>query len=946
MRFPVHDRPKKPRQRRLFLAELSIFPVILIIFVVKLANYFGIEAFRLDSLSNALSTSINKQIEYVTQSHYLGRCPDSQIKIIIRHSYVCRDNVGVTDDVRIFDTYDKLPDNREFIYGEVTRGDPARAQLLIEENRYDFGRTTPAKITQTHWNEDPYNDRYWRFNYYGLQILNDIVTKYEQTKDPRYKQKAQSLIESFATVGINAPHSWDDYHAVAFRSMSLVNYWWKMREMNALDITTSTHILRLLTLQGQFLADRNHFEAANNHGVNEAAALLLIANSFPTLKQSAEWKTLSLQRIDDTLNDLIDSDGVLIENSPFYHFYILRKYWNIYTYTTAQRISVTPLLKQKLDKMVRYATYILQPNLHPPTIGASLDAEIFYNDEYEAIAREYPAFKHVLTRGKYGATPPNRTVAFMEAGQAILRNSFTGNFNDHVQAILQAGDYRSDHSHLDALSLTLSSGSDRLLVDAGLYAYESSDVSDYFQGTLGHNTVVVDGKNQRPGNATIISVAEHDNYTTASAVHELYTGVTHNRSVSMIGSSTFIIYDTLSSKSRHTYTQIFHFDPNISVSKTAGHANSITGRVKGSGKTFTIKQLGAINDTTLIQSSKKGAVGGYCATEYAKLLLCPQVNFTAAGDTIRFVTVVELKNDSQQYTLTDNSLAVATRNKREYTFRFTETSGESPSMTKAKTSPVPASPAPPPVGIVIKNADSTATYIQESLGRRRYPAIVSVPARQLAQHYADTLSRSELQRLQRDSGWEIVNQGFSINDDLSAMLSESRPDDYAADIIRGAHAYREMSLTPSSLWFAQSAGTLSPQASRVASDYYPLVLPLDETSTPDASPQVVAVNVTGNTTVELLKQKIEAAAAQKQTLLLIFTRFSRGAEEQGFSLANFEQLLQYMDTRSIKPATLTGIAHSLGYKAETDTAIQPGRPLKVTLESKATNHQAWYEFWH
>jgi hypothetical protein len=53
-----------------------------------------------------------------------------------------------------------------------------------------------------------------------------------------------------------------------------------------------------------------------------------------------------------------------------------------------------------------------------------------------------------------------------------------------------------------------------------------------------------------------------------------------------------------------------------------------------------------------------------------------------------------------------------------------------------------------------------------------------------------------------------------------------------------------------------------------------------------------------------------------------------------------------MNTRGIKPATLTDIAHSLGYKQEADAVIQPGSPRSIALQTKVVNRQAWYEFWH
>ena len=100
----------------------------------------------------------------------------------------------------------------------------------------------------------------------------------------------------------------------------------------------SNAILGELEKTGQYLADPNHYQQEDNHCVNEAAALYELAVAFPTMPHAHEWLALADRAVSVAAERLIDTDGQLIENSPYYDFYVLEKYWQIYNYSIAQGI--------------------------------------------------------------------------------------------------------------------------------------------------------------------------------------------------------------------------------------------------------------------------------------------------------------------------------------------------------------------------------------------------------------------------------------------------------------------------------------------------------------------------------------------------------------------------------------------------------------------------------
>lgn len=935
----------KDYSKVLVALEATIFVAALLIYGLKLANYFGIEGVQSSTVTQGVASVFEKPIQVVKNSKYTRRCPKTMKKIEVNWSYVCREETEPNAYVVIFDTYDKLGNGREKIYAEAVDGDLAVAKLMLEQNKYDFQRNEPTTIVNPQWNEDPYSDRYWRFNYYGLSIINDLLYANKETGDPRYIDKANEIIRDFAHTGTQVPHAWDDDHAVAFRSITLVNYWWQTRERDLLDIQVSNTILALLEQHGDFLADRSHYEASNNHGINEIAALYVLSNAFPTLPRAQEWRLLSEQRLESNLQDLVDTDGALIENSPFYHFYAMRKYWNIYTYAQQHNLPITPLLKQKIDKMVEYATYILQPNSHPPTIGASLDSQIYYNDDYREMAQSYPELKYVLTQGEYGKKPAKRNVFYADMGQAIMRSDFGRDFTQQTHVIFQAADFRSAHSHLDALSLTVTEGNQRLLVDPGLYAYEPSAVTDYFQGTSAHNTVMVDGKNQHKGPAELMSYAEGSDFATATGAHELYEGVTHSRSVSYVDKKTIVVIDNLVSESDHTYTQLFHFAPGAQV--RSENSGVVRATYPGRKQPVTIRQILPVHDATeLVTDRQEAPVGGLCSDEYKTLLTCTQVNFEKTGKSATFVTVIELDTQTRAYTLNnDGALTLAVASK-DFVLKTRPVERRESVLTSASPVGLAANaPIQPNVAFIMKNGNMTMDYILPVLQRYGHKASVTIPTEQIAQNYPSIVTTAELKKLQQVYGWDLISQPFNSDRDLSQSVKPSDIVDYEEAIIRESAMFQGKQLVTSPNWFYHSSAALSPEMREIAKKYYTFGLSgiRGVESLPGADSLVLKTFSVGDaTTLPVIQAAVDSAVANNQTLFLVFTRFKKTTDPavSGFNTTDFDKLAAYVASKDITAKTLTEMNKSLGLSVAPSN-IKVGHPQYVAVDITAQPKKWW-----
>lgn len=945
---------RQPSRRQIFALELIVFLVILFIFGAKTANYFGVEALKPSELFDGPKQSLANGFEYIRQHRLVGRCPDGTKKIVVDWSYVCRKDTESNQYVTIFDTYDKLGRGREYIYNDINRGDMEVAELLVRENKYDFKRYEASQIISPTWTEDPYNDRYWRFSYYSLQIVDDLLFAYQETGDKVYAERAIALMNDFIDHGQDKVHSWDDYHGVAFRTMTMINAWWKLREANLLDIDTSNKVLAALEKHGEFLSDRAHHEANHNHGVNEAASLYLLGSVFPTLPNAQKWHDLGASRIAATLHDLIDADGVLIENSPFYHFYVLGKYWEIYQYSQKRNDQISPVFKEKIDKMVNYAVHVLQPNTRVPTIGASLDSQVFYNAEFKQLAKAYPQLKYVITQSEYGKRPASPNAYFPEAGQAVMRSDFGRNFEKQAQVIFQTSGYRTKHSHLDALSVDVTEGSDRLLVDPGLYSYEEDPVSNYFESTSAHNTVMVDGKDQRKGESKLVHHSEGQDFANATAAHELFEGVNHSRSVSLLNKRTIVVIDKLSSKSDHTYTQMWHFAPGANVTKEGEGVMRAT--YPGRKDPLIIRQMQPVDGSQILIDKQEGMIAGVCSNEYKKLLSCPQGNFTKRGEEVTFVTTIELDGKQRGYNFDANAqtLFVRTPGAREFTLNIQTVPAVDRKFTgNTIDRTITATNDRPRIAMLFTDGSSTIDYVLPIMHQNGHKASLAVPGQHIDNFFSDTLTPYEMQTLQNIYGWDLINYTYERVPAISEYIAKQELPKFEADVMRGAAALEKHGLKANHNWFMYPSDSYAPETKEIIGKYYRFGIVQAETTEPTlpfADPLAVRTyTVDSDTTFAQVQQVIDQAVANNQTLILNFKRIKRSQNplEPGYNIEDFQRLMQNLSAANLRTMSLTELDASLGVSSNQPAQL-PRIPAysKVDISATTNRRNIWDYLFH
>lgn len=598
-----------------------------------------------------------------------------------------KDNLTKLADLKIYpDTQDwdtvDIESGQELVYGFLDQGQLESADLMLQDI-YKIERYGSAKIARPiDWQIDPYNEEYWRFLFYSLQPTRHLIFAWQKTGNSSYKDKAVEIMESFIDNGIDGPFSWDK-HGAAYRTMVLVNIAGKLKKSGALPLALENKVNKALLRHGNFLSELRNYEGDYNHGFDQAIALFVLSRNYPDQPQADIWRSISISRLDQGLKSIIGRDGILVENSPYYHFYALGKYWELYQYLQKNHIKINDdfdqELARKLRMMISYGARVLQPDLHVPTIGASLDTKVNYAGQYKEMGKLDPHFQYVLTKGLEGSQPVDKYVFYPDAGQTIMRSGWQHNgYSDQAQMIFDVGKYRTNHSDLDALSFSLYGQGRALMPDSGLYTYEKGPFRDYFHGTRSHNTVVVDGKSQDSGEAAKLSgradvgqvgagqLKGGENYAFQTAWHTLYSGVTHNRSLALFEDKAVLVIDYLDSDAEHRYEQMFHLFPGAKIERQGG--DTLLVRDEKNRLAMRIIQLIGAQSMDIeakINDTKTGE--GLCSSAYEKAVPCYQLSYAKRGKSASYAALIILGEGSQvKYSISanDSILAVDTGGKK------------------------------------------------------------------------------------------------------------------------------------------------------------------------------------------------------------------------------------------------------------------------------------------
>jgi hypothetical protein len=352
--------------------------------------------------------------------------------------------------------------------------------------------------------------------------------------------------------------------------------------------------------------------SANNHLLGEATGLFVGASTWPLWRESAQWERQARAELTREALAQTYADGVNKEQALWYHHAVADMMLVAGLVARANGRDFGEGYWDRLEKMLELVASVMDVGGNVPMVGDAdegvllrLVPEPEVDVFHSLLATGAVLFRRPAMRAKSGvfddktrwllgdaaetafsrvdaskAFPVRR--AFPEGGYFILGEDFET--SREVRLVADAGPLGylaiAAHGHADALAFTLSVGGQPILVDPGTFSYSAMPWRRYFRGTAGHNTVMVDDKDQSEfggsflwlehANATVESfyasgedqtlIAHHDGY------RRLGDPVRHRRTWRYIsGAAHLSITDELICAGAHSVAIHWHFAPECDV---------------------------------------------------------------------------------------------------------------------------------------------------------------------------------------------------------------------------------------------------------------------------------------------------------------------------------------------------------------------------------------------
>lgn len=392
----------------------------------------------------------------------------------------------------------------------------------------------------------------------------------------KYLQAAGAISPARALALINdwiaqnpegAPDSWDPFPI----SCRLVN-WIKCLSRPELSRYDLGAPLRSAHRQALWLERSLEFDLLGNHLLKNAKALLFCGLFFKD-RHARRWLSAGVQLLTRELGEQVLADGGHFERSPLYHAMIVEDCLDLLNVCSELNdrlaAALCRLLLPLLPAMLRFLAAVTHP-----------DGQIcLFNDSalgVEASAGELGQYYENLT-GRSSPRPLGPAWSFPATGYFVMAP------RQGERLFIDCGpvgpDHQPGHSHCDTLSIELSLGGTRVIVDSGCFQYEEGEMRRYNRGNRGHNAVTIDGRNQsqvwgahrcakraRPvygrldahPDGTLVFAGAHDGYRRLSG-----RPVHHRRIVR--AASGYLIEDRVEGGGRHEIVSRLHINPELGV---------------------------------------------------------------------------------------------------------------------------------------------------------------------------------------------------------------------------------------------------------------------------------------------------------------------------------------------------------------------------------------------
>lgn len=413
---------------------------------------------------------------------------------------------------------------------------------------------------------DKKSDRNYRMQLQGWTMFHPIMNFFDEYSD---KEKIIdyffNLLSDWYTIygdDVNSivtsrmPNSYAWYGmSVGFRALVLaffinrINYF-------SIDISVSRkEFLKKISLKHINHLKNEQVFLLNNHGLFQIHGLMALIQLYG-IKNYQKTKEYALNKIELLVLSQYDNNGIHLEHSPLYHFYVLKilKILSLVDWYS-EKYSIWEIVK-KAKIVERWLVY---PDKRIISIGdSSMNSQKSIDftsqdtiDELEIVSYD----KKIIYSN------------FNDSGYSIFRTYWNEKIQNSTYFFFM-GMYKSKtHKHRDCLSFEWFDRGCKILCDSGQYGYVSDKYRNYVLSNRAHNTVEIerfDILKMKPYGSSIKNSSYKQGVFKLNAKLD-YSAIVFDRKIYLKPSRWMIVSDRLTFQKARELTQWFHLEKNYSL---------------------------------------------------------------------------------------------------------------------------------------------------------------------------------------------------------------------------------------------------------------------------------------------------------------------------------------------------------------------------------------------
>ncbi len=247
----------------------------------------------------------------------------------------------------------------------------------------------------------------------------------------------------------------------------------------------------------------------NNHAITETLMLYVSALLFPFITETKKWSTAGKKWFEQEIDYQIYKDGTYLKDSMNYHRVVVQLLtWGL-RLAELNKDSFKKEVRQKAEASLQFLEASLDMSKGELPNYGSNDGALFFkftNDDYRDYRSQLDDLRAVLNGQTCHNTSSHywygiNSTEHISFEQQTLQSFSKGGYyiiNDaNSKTFIRCGSYKDRPAQSDNLHVDIWANGINYLRDSGTYKYNTSkELTNYFMGCEGHNTVSVDGQDQ------------------------------------------------------------------------------------------------------------------------------------------------------------------------------------------------------------------------------------------------------------------------------------------------------------------------------------------------------------------------------------------------------------------------------------------------------------------